>query len=284
MAANKRKERTPSAADGLRDKHKAAAIPGAPAAKRHSVANQDGAGPSSDAAGALLADSGLLNPPQHGALRNAITECLDKAGNGRSSQEQRLGELLAAFASIKKGFPGEALQRAVEKRPELLSAAEPAHVKALLALLARSCLLPGRVVELVADNPSVLTDLRIDELEGRIAHLKAETTPMGSQLAALWQKFPQSLWMDVAAVDKRLEWLRQLGVPNDRIRFMYARVPVFTADLASFAPQLDLLKGWAPEGKATAVGALVADKPHYLEMDVARLRGMKSRLQSDLGA
>src|SRR4051794_31676601 len=64
-------------------------------------------------------------------------------------------------------------------------------LQALLALLARSCLLPGRVVELVADNPSVLTDLRIDELEGRIAHLKAETTPMGSQLAALWQKFPQ---------------------------------------------------------------------------------------------
>ena len=61
----------------------------------------------------------------------------------------------------------------------------------LLGLLARSCLLPGRVVEMVAARPDMLTALSPAPLAERIAHLKGETTPMGSQVACLWQKFPK---------------------------------------------------------------------------------------------
>ncbi len=53
----------------------------------------------------------------------------------------------------------------------------------------------------------------------------------------------QSLWLTIPDIDKRLEWLRGLGVPDDRIRFLYAREPVFTASIDSFKPQLDFMFG-----------------------------------------
>lgn len=53
----------------------------------------------------------------------------------------------------------------------------------------------------------------------------------------------QSLWLTIPDIDKRLAWLRGLGVPDDRIRFLYAREPVFTASIDSFKPQLDFMFG-----------------------------------------
>ncbi len=65
------------------------------------------------------------------------------------------------------------------------------YLQELLGLLARSCLLPGRVVELVAARPDVLVAVAPSPLAEQVAHLKGETTPMGSQVACLWQKFPE---------------------------------------------------------------------------------------------
>ncbi len=44
-------------------------------------------------------------------------------------EEQRLQALLAAFAGIKKGFPGHALERAVQARPTLLAEADASVVQ-----------------------------------------------------------------------------------------------------------------------------------------------------------
>lgn len=236
----------------------------------------------SDAAVALLEQSDLLNPPREGSLRDAVAQCLQECDDSER-EEERLRALLAAFAGIKKGFPGSTLQRVVTEQPALLAEADALQVQEMLGLLARSCLLPGRVVEMVAARPDILTDLPPKRLAAQITHLKAETGPMGSQVACLWQKFPHSLWMTNAQVDERLTWLRGLGVPNDRIRFVYAREPVFTAPLDSFSPQLDFLRGLLGEGAdRQAVGALLAVKPQYLTTSVARLEKLRGRIEAEL--
>ena len=48
-----------------------------------------------------------------------------------------------------------------------------------------------QVVTLVEANPRILTDIPPADLKSRIAHWKAATSPMGSQLAAMWEKDPQ---------------------------------------------------------------------------------------------
>jgi hypothetical protein len=54
------------------------------------------------------------------------------------------------------------------------------------------------------------------------------------------------MWMSIAEVDERLAWLRGIGVPNDKIRFVYAREPVFTQPMSSFDSQLEFLTGLVP--------------------------------------
>jgi len=233
-------------------------------------------------AAALLKQSDVLSPALEGPLRDALAACLQSAED-EGAEEERLQALLGAFAGIKKGFPGSALERAVQKRPTLLVEADPQQVQEVLGLLARSCLLPGRVVELVAVNPEVLVDLPPGPLASQIAHLKKATSPMGSQLACLWQKFPQSLWLSTESIDHRLEWLRGLGVPNDRIRFLYARQPVFTAPVYSFQPQLDYLRGLLPkDANASTVGALLAEKSQYLDFPVAKLTKSGDKILAEL--
>lgn len=64
--------------------------------------------------------------------------------------------------------------------------------------------------------------------------------------------------MDIAAIDARLGWLKQLGVKGDRVRFVYARLPaVFTANKEHFQPQLEYL-----EGEELLVLSLIAAAGH----------------------
>lgn len=53
-------------------------------------------------------------------------------------------------------------------------------------------LLPdAQVVTLIEATPRILTDISAADLRKRISHMKSETNPMGSQLAAMWEKDPQ---------------------------------------------------------------------------------------------
>ncbi len=49
----------------------------------------------------------------------------------------------------------------------------------------------AQVVTLIEATPRILTDISAADLRKRISHMKSETSPMGSQLAAMWEKDPQ---------------------------------------------------------------------------------------------
>lgn len=162
--------------------------------------------------------------PGSGALRDGVAARLASGAQGDAApsedglraQTADVETLLETLTS--RRFSGAALEHMVENEPEILSRLQPEGAAEILDILAKSCFLPNRVATLVEVTPRIMTDIPAAILRERIGHLKAATSPMGSQLAAMWEKDPQTLWLDTSAIDERLAWLQHLGVPAERIR------------------------------------------------------------------